>query len=122
MLLHDAVHAGQEREGVVPFRIGAPRQCQRVRVGVGHHDEAAEAELGQRRLAARLPPGRDIALGRELGVRRRIEADGVQAAAGRECTPYQIGGCGFCAGQISIGTLSKLKYLPAKLRLFSASP
>ena len=46
----------------------------------------------------------------------------LRAALSLACTPYQIGGCGFCSGVISIGTLSKLKCLPLKLTAALAKP
>ncbi len=62
VLLRAAVQAKQVGEGIVPLRIGAALQRQRLAVGLRHHDEAPEPELGQGRVATGLAPGRPIAV------------------------------------------------------------
>ena len=89
----------QAGEALMPARIGAARQRERLGVGVGHDDETAEPHQRQRRVVPGVAPGR--AEGVERGARRRhgVEADHAQAAccAARlalsgACRPYHTGG------------------------------
>ena len=83
MGLRPASGAEQMREAVVPDRIGAAGELQRLRVGFGNDDKAPEAELRQARARIRRPPDGAIAFDRESGFARRIEADDMEIAPRR---------------------------------------
>src|SRR5262249_61539265 len=68
-------------EARVPFRIGAPGDAKSLGGAVGDEDEAPDAHLRQRRVAARLAPCRAIALETRYDLGHGIEADDVHAAA-----------------------------------------
>ena len=84
MRLRPAMPAEQIRKARMPDQVGTPRQRNRLGVGWRHHDKAAEPELGKyRRSGMNLRPDQAVAVDREPGLGRRIEAHDVEVAACR---------------------------------------
>ena len=129
MRLRASMPAEQIGEARVPAQIGGAGERQRLRIARRHDDEATEPELGVGRgRGVDLRPDRAVALDGEpgLGGGSRLTTLRLRRAArsalSTACRPYQIGGCGFCSGSISIGTLSKAKCLLLKSSVLCVNP
>ena len=100
----------QPAETLHPARIGAPCRRDRLRIGIGHHHVAADADEPVVRLAEPCAL-RAIAVDDRAHLSRGpsetmwTSFSAGQSALGSDSTPAHSGGCGRCTGRSTIGTL-----------------